>query len=235
MLAQTAFTIFQYFPWAAFSALRVLALSRWNWFLATATFLLALGPAAVNLTRYGFDLTGANLLTLGCKTSNDATMLQGNILSAVSRTSLILSDTLVIGVTVAMTWRRGATLAWQGVGTSLSDLLLNHGIKYYAVLLCLNILQVVLTHLDIGTVSQQASYISTVSEPLTAIFISRFLLDLQSANQTSLELCSGAGENPLTANTDGTLRFAARSRVIGSLGASTAPDSASIYFEEDGC
>ncbi|KAI0642078.1 hypothetical protein C8Q79DRAFT_929578 [Trametes meyenii] len=78
-------------------------------------------------TRYGFDLTGANLLTLGCKTSNNATMLQGNILSAVSRSSLILADTLVIGVTVATTWKLGAIRAWQGVGSSLGDLLLNHG------------------------------------------------------------------------------------------------------------
>ncbi|KAI0646551.1 hypothetical protein C8Q79DRAFT_963327 [Trametes meyenii] len=94
------------------------------------------------------------------------------------------------------------------------------------VLLCLNILAVVLTHLSIAIVAQQASYITGVAEPLTAIFISRLLLDLQAANR-----CGGPNSqilDSLSPNANGTLKFAS---VIGSLGTSEIPDAGN--FEPD--
>ncbi|KAI0642075.1 hypothetical protein C8Q79DRAFT_1013952 [Trametes meyenii] len=221
--AQAGITIFQYMPWAAFSALRVLALSGMRWSLAVIVFVLGSGPAVVNFTEYRYGITGANVLTTGCQGEDNLTPRLGDI-----RTFL------------------GVSYKSHRVGyprkSSLGDVLLYNGLKYFAVLLTLNILQVVLTHLSLGTVSQQASYITTFSEPLTAIFISRFLIDLQAANQSSAELGTHTlGSLSLhAAGTDadagaGTLRFA--SRVIGPLGASTRLDgsaaSGSVLSDDD--
>ncbi|KAI0675651.1 hypothetical protein C8Q78DRAFT_1005790 [Trametes maxima] len=215
--AQAGITIFQYIPWAAFSALRVLALSGMRWTLAAIVFALGSGPAIVNFTEYRYGITGAN-----------RELCTPSLVSSVSRTSLIVSDILVIIVTIVGTWRRGSVHIGRPGKSSLGDVLLYNGAR---VLLILNILQVVLTHLSLGTVSQQASYITTISEPLTAIFISRFLIDLQAANRSSAELGTHTfGSLPPGIDTDGgadagTLRFA--SRVIGPLGASTRLDDES--------
>ncbi|KAI0658151.1 hypothetical protein C8Q70DRAFT_917901 [Cubamyces menziesii] len=46
------FQILQYLVWAAFSALRTLALSRMNWPLAAVVFTLASGPFFVNVVGH---------------------------------------------------------------------------------------------------------------------------------------------------------------------------------------
>ncbi|KAI0674558.1 hypothetical protein C8Q78DRAFT_989459 [Trametes maxima] len=125
------------------------------------------------------------------------------------RTSVILADILVIVVTVAATWRQGAPrIGTSSLGTTL---------LYNAV---------VLTHLSIAIVAQQASYITGVAEPLTAILVSRLLLDLQAANR-------GSGPNSQildsSGSANGTLKFA---RVMGSLGTSERLETGN--FELDG-
>ncbi|KAI0759536.1 hypothetical protein BD413DRAFT_617711 [Trametes elegans] len=233
-----AFAVSQYIAWAAFSALRVLALSGMNWPLAGIVFLLSVGPSAVNFAQFALGIRGENVLTLGCQgitapppTHADSIMSvlssclsnRTDLLTSPQTTTLILADIMVIGVTVAKTWRGSSLRIDKGGVSSLGDVLLYNGIKYFAVLLCLNISQVILTHLSIDVVSQQGSYIVIISDPLTAIFICRFLLDLQSANQTSLQLGTQRTERDADADPDGTLVFASH-RVIGTIGGSTRPD-----------
>ncbi|RDX51338.1 hypothetical protein OH76DRAFT_1481616 [Lentinus brumalis] len=55
-------SVMQYLPWAAFSALRALALSQ-HWPLATVIFLLSCLPVGVNLAQFHFDLGGVNIPT----------------------------------------------------------------------------------------------------------------------------------------------------------------------------
>ncbi|KAI0640683.1 hypothetical protein C8Q79DRAFT_881028, partial [Trametes meyenii] len=184
----------QYIPWAAFSSLRVLALSGMSYPLAALVFLLSVGPAVVNFTVFKYGITGQNVLTIGCQGGSSvprqpAQMYRVYLVSIVSRTSLIVADILVIVITIATTRRRGTPHLGRPGKATLGDVLLYDGIKYFAVLLTLNILQVVLTHLSVSTSLPPADYL-TVREPhrLTAIFISRFLLDLQSANQATRAL-----------------------------------------------
>lgn len=70
---------------------------------------------------------------------------------------------------------------------------------------------------------------------LTAIFISRFLLDLQAANQASTELnpqfCSNGRLDSLPPADSGTLVFA--SRMIGSIGSLVVPETAPTDELED--
>ncbi|KAI0676161.1 hypothetical protein C8Q78DRAFT_1075089 [Trametes maxima] len=204
----------------AFSSLRVLALSGLNYPLAVLVFLLSVGPAVVNFTVFHYGITGQNVLTIGCQGGSSVPRQPAQM------TSLIAADILVIVITIATTRRRGTPHLGRPGKATLGDVLLYDGIKYFAVLLTLNILQVVLTHLSIKIISQQGSYIAQISDPLTAIFISRFLLDLQSANQASRALGTQTlGSFPVGSMPaqEGTLRFT--SRVIGSLGGSAQPGS----------
>ncbi|KAI0650149.1 hypothetical protein C8Q79DRAFT_369290 [Trametes meyenii] len=138
---------------------------------------------------------------------------------------------MVVAVTISTTWKR-ITLHTGRRGSSLGDVLFRDGIKYFVVLLSLNMTQVILTLLSIKPGSRGESYIPILSEPLTAIFISRFLLDLQSANQASRKLGSRTLESlPNLPSSDETPTFAAR--IIGSIGASTGPDFAYLEEEEE--
>ncbi|KAI0675622.1 hypothetical protein C8Q78DRAFT_1074627 [Trametes maxima] len=258
---------YPYIPWAAFSALRVLALTGMRWPLALLVFVLALGPSAVNFAAFKISaLTGANVLTVGCQGEDSATALQGEMYAAmcvlalvhtipscaqlvcpvagVSRTSLAIADVLVIVVTVATTWRRGFGQLERSGKASLKEVLLyNDSEKWsapiqddssnqaYSVLFVLNLASVVLTHLSIGEISQRASYITLFSEPLTAMFISRFLLDLQSANRESTEVDTHA-HNPLS-NVEGSLRFAATIETFGATERSDGVATADLEVEAD--
>ncbi|KAI0765610.1 hypothetical protein BD413DRAFT_482167 [Trametes elegans] len=65
--AQAMVSCLIYLPWAVFSALRVLALSGMNWFLAVLTFALSVVPTAMNLWSYSEGLSATTILNLGCQ------------------------------------------------------------------------------------------------------------------------------------------------------------------------
>ncbi|EIW59920.1 uncharacterized protein TRAVEDRAFT_20179 [Trametes versicolor FP-101664 SS1] len=63
---QAYFSVSQYIAWAAFSGLRALALSNMNWALASAVFILGLGPFASNMWALSSGLTGISVPPFGC-------------------------------------------------------------------------------------------------------------------------------------------------------------------------
>ncbi|RPD73140.1 hypothetical protein L226DRAFT_572578 [Lentinus tigrinus ALCF2SS1-7] len=79
------------------------------------------------------------------------------------------------------------------------------------VVLLQNVLHLTLTLLSVSKVTHTVSVVTQFTEPITAILVSRFLIDLQVANQESLENSVGPSES---------LVF---ERVIGSLGSSIGP------------
>ncbi|KAI0631633.1 hypothetical protein C8Q77DRAFT_1127983 [Trametes polyzona] len=201
---QFADTAIQYIPWAALSALRVLALSGMHWMLSTLVFLLSIGPAAVNLAAFGFGLTGINVLTAGCLQTIDMEPVQHTIFSVVARITLIAADFIVVVVTIVATWQRG--LSGLPNRRSLSDVLLYNGVLYFLVLLFLNVIVIVLSRVSDDAVAQQGSYLTQLSAPVTAILICRFLLDLQAANTASAEFGTHMLESVSEAG--GSMRFA---------------------------
>ncbi|KAI0640671.1 hypothetical protein C8Q79DRAFT_920877, partial [Trametes meyenii] len=207
---QAVLGILQYLPFAAFSALRVLALSRMNWPLAVVVLILSIGPAITNFARFGLGITGSNVATIGCQPTVNVTVLQGKILSVVSRTTLIIADLLVIIVTVFATRNRGTAPLRRLRRSSLGDVLFYNG----PVLLVFNVLQVVLTHISIGPPKHELTRCFAVS--LTAIFVCRFLCDLQTASKNSIEL----GESGTLQSSSEEVESLGFARVLGSLGAS---------------
>ncbi|KAJ8487771.1 hypothetical protein ONZ51_g3950 [Trametes cubensis] len=80
------------------------------------------------------------------------------------------------GLTVTFLDQQSAARA--NVKTSLLQLLLRDGTIYFVILLILNVLQIIVR------ITAQANFITTFEEPLTAILISRFLMNLREIDFT---------------------------------------------------
>ncbi|KAI0765604.1 hypothetical protein BD413DRAFT_615519 [Trametes elegans] len=227
--AQAAISILQYIPWAMFSALRVLALARMNWALAAIVFVFGCTPSIANYVIYGIGISGQNILTTGCQASTSLWVLKVipelDLVVIAARVGVIISDLIVVLVTLSSTWRKGIRgRLGESMWSSLSNVIFYDGLIYFGVMLCFNILDLVLTIISIVTPWHPASYITIISDPLTAVLVCRFLLDLQAANQASMEIGS-ARSHAHDASRPGaveTLRFA---RVIGSVAATLDPDA----------
>ncbi|KAI0765598.1 hypothetical protein BD413DRAFT_573910 [Trametes elegans] len=220
---QAFFAIFAYIPWAVFSALRVLALSRMNKPLAGFVLVLSLASPIVNFMNFGYGLTGVNVLTTGCQ-GEDATPLRVTLIfTIISRTTFIIADLVVILVTIRSTRRKGLVVTSLIYGpTSLGEVLFYDGSIYFIVITCLNAVDLVLTLLSDITPNYHTAYVSILSDPLTTVLLSHFLLDLQAADRASVGLRSSCLDGG-TGITGTTLRFA--SLAIGSMGASHVPTS----------
>ncbi|KAM5543601.1 hypothetical protein V8D89_002852 [Ganoderma adspersum] len=201
--------IMQYLPWAVFSTLRAFALSH-NYLLAVFVFCLSIVPIPINFTHFAKGLTGVIDPIVGCINSDNVSPV-----TIISRTCLITADLLLVCVTWANLYRRGGLRQSFEMNRFIAVLLLD-GI----VLLVLNTLHLTLSMLSVEYGVQNGSYVTQFSEPLTTILISRFLLDLQSANRKA---SNPQGTTTISVNDagPGALVF---ERVIGSLGSSIGID-----------
>ncbi|OJT13492.1 hypothetical protein TRAPUB_9957 [Trametes pubescens] len=180
--------------------------------------------------QYGFGLSGSHDPTFGCLVQVNLTVPQAKTRTArcssntlavtiVSRVPLIVADILVIAVTW-FTMRRRVLRDESGIRSpiTLSTILLRDGTIYFIVLLILNILHLTLTMISLVIPFDPSSQVTTVTEPVTAVLVSRFLIDLQTASRKTLRLDSQDSMYlGSTAFGVGTLSFA---RVVGSLGES---------------
>ncbi|KAI0704506.1 hypothetical protein C8T65DRAFT_830745 [Cerioporus squamosus] len=197
--ALLAIQIVQAIPWAVFSTLRSYVLSR-SMLLAGLVLVLSMSPVGANLVRYGYEVSGENFPPFGClgrDTTTEAmglsplisyaeplTQLRTHIVVIISRAPLIVSDILLIYTT--WTKLRG----WAILGNirrskrlTLSDVLFRGGTIYFIVNLLHLILSIVAVAGLAGTSSSEGTYVTKFTTPPTAILVSRFLLDLQEANQ----------------------------------------------------
>ncbi|KAI0722609.1 hypothetical protein C8Q76DRAFT_782827 [Earliella scabrosa] len=133
----------------------------------------------------------------------------------VARSTAMAADLLVLAITWKATFKasREGIRALGGQRTSLSTVLFKNGVIYFMTLLIINILHLSFTLLSIGSsnlvISGNASSMIFFVEPLTAILVSRFLIDLQEANNAMLDQGSLASMGSLAFN-----------RFVGSLGSS---------------
>ncbi|RDX51385.1 hypothetical protein OH76DRAFT_330686 [Lentinus brumalis] len=176
---------FGYCTWAAFAALRAFALSR-DWLLSTAIFVLSIGPVAINLARSGYGLSGVNFPRIGCVVANPAlNETIKRVFTGLSRGCLMSADVLLIYIT----WSRLPTRFARGTNLeerSFAGVLRRDGTVYFIILLLMNSLHLTVTLLALQPVFEGTSYVTVFTEPITAILVSRFLLDLQSVELTSL-------------------------------------------------
>ncbi|KAI0722681.1 hypothetical protein C8Q76DRAFT_719744 [Earliella scabrosa] len=175
----------QYLPWALFSALRVFVLTSRRWSLASIVFLLSLAPPVLNFVDLGFTTVLND--DYECGLNYSLTTVTENAFTIVSRTGLILSDLLVLAVTWNATYRHSREMKALGQRASLSDILFRNGVKYFVMLMITNVLHLVFSLLSIASNATQqnaGSSITILSEPLTAVLVSRFLIELQEANES---------------------------------------------------
>ncbi|RDX49621.1 hypothetical protein OH76DRAFT_1403520 [Lentinus brumalis] len=181
--ATAAILVLQFLPGAVFSALRTFVLSKSKLF-GSLVFLLSLAPVGANLVFFGYGLSGQNFSPFGCAETDRITAAIEIRLVYISRVPLIVADVLLIYVTWTKLSSRGAMRTIrQSKRLSLSDILLRDG----SVLFMLNVLHLVFSVTAV-IADSGGSYLSVFTSPVTAILISRFLLELQKANQTVVRL-----------------------------------------------
>ncbi|KAI0794601.1 hypothetical protein C8Q74DRAFT_1249696 [Fomes fomentarius] len=198
--------VFPYLVWAAFSALRAFALSR-RYVLSTLVFLLSIVPVALNLTDF-YGLTTTTVTSGVCESADRITPKEIKGFTIASRGSLILADLILIVTTYVMLSRNTTSLSVD----SFAGVLVRDGTLYFICLLIINILHLTFTILSIAETAESTSFAIIYSEPLTAILISRFLLNLQAVNHQALHLDS-LSDRSISQNH--TLVF---EHVVGSLG-----------------
>ncbi|RPD57220.1 hypothetical protein L227DRAFT_578128 [Lentinus tigrinus ALCF2SS1-6] len=221
------FEVLQYIPWAAFSSLRAFAIAR-SWPLSILVFALSIVPVAINLADFAFDFGGVLIPPFGCVSTDTVSVELALRFTIASRACLIAADALLILLTWRKLYRGDANTREKG---GFVHVLLRDGTIYFLVLVVQNILHLTLTLLSISTVlqNQNVSVVALFTEPLTAILVSRFLIDLQVANRRSLNKTSGL-------HSEGGVESLVFERVIGSLGSSIDPGGSEgdVDDESDG-
>ncbi|KAI0644308.1 hypothetical protein C8Q79DRAFT_928077 [Trametes meyenii] len=184
--ALQAIQISQYLPWAAFSALRTFALSRRNWMIATVVFVLSLAPVGINLSQYRWLVVVNDPTPGGCGNASTITLEMAKKLTWMSTLGTI----------------RITKDALKG-RPSFATMLVRDGTIYFAYARITN------------DALSAVSYFTVFTEPITAVLVSRFLLDLQQVNQYNQR------STPTTLSQSATLDFA---KVLGSLGGTLGYD-----------
>ncbi|KAI0751597.1 hypothetical protein C8Q80DRAFT_1158267 [Daedaleopsis nitida] len=186
------------------------ALSR-NSFLAVFVFLLSVVTIGVDFVNYGFGLTGINDPLAGCTAVTPIPPSLAHNLTIASRTCLITADIVLIIMTWKVTYyqNKGVRSALGQRSLSFAEVLLRDG----TVLLVLNSAHLACTLLSIKPTLQTASYVTVFTGPVTAVLVSRFLLDLQAAHRDA----TNGGLESLDARQSESVVFG---RVIGSIGSS---------------
>ncbi|TBU24153.1 hypothetical protein BD311DRAFT_767086 [Dichomitus squalens] len=223
-----AVEILCYVPWGAFSALRVFALTDRNWLLGLTVLLLSVGPVAIYFADFHWSSIAIDPVW-GCEQANAESPALSTKFTVISRSSLIVADLIVIVVTWLATYKttKLARAAGHQSRMTLSVLLLRDGMVYFLVLLTMNVMHLafstssVLINVGNGNVSD----IIQVIEPMNAILVWRFMLDLQAARYQTMDLST-----IVVTQQASTLYF---DRVIGSIGEAVFPDAPDTEEQKD--
>ncbi|RPD53396.1 hypothetical protein L227DRAFT_581421 [Lentinus tigrinus ALCF2SS1-6] len=181
VLAGFVVELAQYIPWGAFSAMRTLALSRSRILAAIIAALFSV-PFIVNFYLFRYKMDGKVDPLFGCQMHQDIHVPHSVTLklTAMSRSSLILADIILIIITWWTIPRRHAIRCETRF--LLARVLLLDGTVYFILLLILNSLHITFTLLSIfGTGG--SSNMTAFTEPVTTVLTSRFLLDIQEASR----------------------------------------------------
>ncbi|KAI1794922.1 hypothetical protein LXA43DRAFT_93741 [Ganoderma leucocontextum] len=102
--------------------------------------------------------------------------------TALIRGGQIIADAVVIGVT----WKAIYHTHCEKSSTSfLARVMFRNGTQYFIILVTMNILHIIFTFLPTSFLHSSllgASYVTKLSEPITTVLISRFMLDLHESN-----------------------------------------------------
>lgn len=181
-----ATSIFQVIPvillWvvgSAFSALRVYAIGGRAWRTALLVGVLSIVPFPVDIylnVRSSFSIVPMSKYITICSQQEAIPQTTGSIFEIVERVCSILADACVLFVICKNT---RYTLRGDNATSLLSTLLLRDGFLYFVCLAALNVAQLVVSVAMNGN-----SYVYSLLSALSAIFVSRFLLNLRQADDS---------------------------------------------------
>ncbi|KAI0746884.1 hypothetical protein C8Q80DRAFT_1271711 [Daedaleopsis nitida] len=155
-----------------FSGLRAYALCL-NKPVSLLVSVLSLAPVGVNVAKYGYGLGG----------SDDNPLL----VVVISRTCLLAADIILVIITWKTIPRRLLGPSTESGAPSLTTIILRNGMIYFIVILTMNVLHLAFSITSVLS-SGSFSQITIFTEPVTAILVSRFLLDLQQSNRDTVKL-----------------------------------------------
>ncbi|TFK85095.1 hypothetical protein K466DRAFT_654427, partial [Polyporus arcularius HHB13444] len=193
VLAGFIIELAQFLPWGAFSSMRALALSRSRILAASIAALFSV-PFIVNFYLFKYGMDGRVDSLFGCQMHQDIHVPHSVTLkvTAISRSSLIIADIILIVITWWTIPKRHVAL--REPRSLLARTLLLDGTIYFIMLLILNSLHITFTLLSIfGTGG--SSNMTAFTEPVTSVLTSRFLLDIQEASRrTAAIMFTGGSE-----------------------------------------
>ncbi|RPD53390.1 hypothetical protein L227DRAFT_581409 [Lentinus tigrinus ALCF2SS1-6] len=214
---------------AIFSGLRSYALTQ-SWWFSTTILVLSLGPAPINIAQYVVGYSGAVSPIRGCSGLWFNTPTEALTFPILSRAPLVIADFLLI-VATWRTLRPGAesivkTLSRRKIVAAMWW----NGTIYFIVLFVLNVLHLSFTVASVFDDGIAPSNITSLSDPLTAVLISHFLLDLQEAGRRDVQLdtndvATRSGDLSTT-----TLNFA---KAVGSIATTLRQDDTTVDLESD--
>lgn len=170
---------------AVVSALRVHALSVHNWYLSLPTLLLGLVPFITNTCNvigvYYLARPIPTLVIPYCMALVPNHLVLGNSNNAtiITRICVILSELIVVAVTLRSTYRHASRSFRLDRKPSLVALLLRDGVMYFLLLFVLN-----LSDIFVLTVADNGALIQFIL-PMSSILVSRFLLNIHEAMHSS--------------------------------------------------
>ncbi|TFK78745.1 hypothetical protein K466DRAFT_473388, partial [Polyporus arcularius HHB13444] len=188
--ATFALIVLQFVPPAVFSALRAYVLSR-SKLLGLFVLALSMSPAAANLVQYGYQLSGENDPPFGCIETDNVTpaISYKFVFIIVARVPIIVADIILIYVTWAkLNARDGLSGIRLHRRPTLQLISVPTGTMYFVVLFILNVLHLAFSVTAFASDNDGVSLVTEFSSPITAILVSRFLLELQEANQADIRI-----------------------------------------------
>ncbi|KAI0764867.1 hypothetical protein C8Q74DRAFT_1370767 [Fomes fomentarius] len=218
-----AIDISQYIVWAAFAALRALALSRYK-LLSAFIFILSLMPVGINFAKYGFQYEGDVVDIFNFKGCSGLDFVPDALQR---KTSLIAADVILVLITwytlpVKTIFKPNPSRVVGGnQRSSIASTLLQNGTRYFLVLITLNTLHLVFTIAQVFEIAAGGNFsqLTIFTEPATSILVSRFLFNLQEASR---ETCDQVESDDVTGSSVvfGNGSSSTIDRVLGSIGSS---------------
>jgi len=176
-----AFSLLYFLVLASFSSLRVWAIWGRGWLPALVVFGLLLVPLTTNLYTdilLKFDNIIPYSVPLGgCVWDANISDSMFSGLAITTRSCVIVADAIVLLVTWIKTYDVRRTALQAGLKPKLGNLLLRDGTLYFGACLILNVLQLSFDY--IGTPTNSDNPIALFNPAITAITVSRFILNLR--------------------------------------------------------
>ncbi|OBZ67914.1 hypothetical protein A0H81_12146 [Grifola frondosa] len=236
VILEEIFVVVAYIVVAVFSALRVYAIWNRDWRPFILVLLVGIVVPATNLYHYARSSPAAFLPPLaGCGEAVNLTPEQllryssaSVVLSTVTHSCAIATDALVLVLTWAKTFGIKRAAMSLHIKATLSTLLLRDGTLYFAILLLLNVVDLVVLQSDVIF-----NPLPIFIDVFTCILISRFMLNLREVFYSDDPLHDHSAS---LVSRFSNVNFA--SNVIGNLGAPLAydgwtTDSTNVRAAED--